>query len=511
MKTLRIVSQIVFLLFFFFLFFQATYPLTSNIPVDFFLRLDPLLSISTAIAARNILIISVPAVIVILLTVVLGRFFCGWICPLGILIDVFDIFTTTSDKKRKKRICLPWIKFSLLSIIFISAILSIQLTGFLDPISLLTRSVIVFLYPVFVLFLEGFMGFFLDMGFLEDFIFNLYDILKGTLLPLNELMFSGFILISIMFLFILFAGILDGRFWCKNLCPLGGLLAIFSLKRLYKRKVSDDCTSCGLCEKICRMNAIKEDFVSTNKAECINCMDCMDVCPVNAVSFGFYKSSNISAKKIKNIDFNKRKFLKTAGLSIFTIGFLKAGFTDPVLNSKVIRPPGSLPEAEFLDRCIRCGECIKICSTSGAGLKPAVLEAGLDGLWSPILKPESGYCEYNCNLCGKVCPTGAIHELEVEKRQELRIGTAHFNKTRCIPWYYGENCMVCEEHCPLPDKAIKFITREVVRIDGNKSEVKLPYVDEILCIGCGICASTCPLEGERGIYVTNANEERFYQ
>ncbi len=507
MKKIRIVSQVLFLILFFLLFFLASYPLTSVIPVDFFLKLDPLLSITAAIAARNILIISIPAVMVIILTMVLGRIFCGWICPLGTLIDASDTFTVSSDKKM---VYFPWVKFSLLVIVLMAAILSIQLTGFLDPIPLLTRSVTVFLYPVFVFILEGLLGFFLDIGFLENFLFNVYDILKGTLLPLNAVMFSGFLLISIIFFAILFAGVLDRRFWCKNLCPLGALLALFSGKRLYKRKVSEDCTSCGLCEKICPMNAIKEDFINTNKAECINCMDCLQICPVNAISFGFYKTSTIKAKKAKDIDFNKRRFLKTAGLSIFTIGFFKAGFTDPVSKSKVVRPPGSLTERKFLDRCVRCGECIKVCSTSGAGLQPAVLEAGLEGLWSPILRPEVGYCEYNCNLCGKVCPTGAIHALDLKKRQELRIGTAYFNKTRCIPWYYGENCMVCEEHCPLPDKAIKFVTREVIRIDGEKEEVKLPYVDESLCIGCGICVKTCPLKGEKGIYLTNANEERFY-
>jgi formate hydrogenlyase subunit 6/NADH:ubiquinone oxidoreductase subunit I len=126
-----------------------------------------------------------------------------------------------------------------------------------------------------------------------------------------------------------------------------------------------------------------------------------------------------------------------------------------------------------------------------------------------MIFPETGYCEYNCNLCGQVCPTHAITSLSLEEKKQLKIGTAHFDKTRCIPWYYGENCMVCEEHCPLPDKAIKFRKESIKTIDGKQSEVLLPYVDESLCIGCGICVTRCPVEGDRGIFLTNTGEERW--
>ena len=108
-------------------------------------------------------------------------------------------------------------------------------------------------------------------------------------------------------------------------------------------------------------------------------------------------------------------------------------------------------------------------------------------------------------------PTHAIASLSLEEKKQHKIGTAHFDKTRCIPWHYGENCMVCEEHCPLPDKAIKFRKESVQTIDGKQSEALLPYVDESPCIGCGICVTRCPVEGDRGIFITNAGEERWIE
>jgi len=253
------------------------------------------------------------------------------------------------------------------------------------------------------------------------------------------------------------------------------------------------------------MDAIQDDFYATNHIECISCMECQKVCPVDAIHFRFVK--NPSPTKI--VDFSRRRFLKAGTTGLAAVGILKIGFTDPKRKGYVVRPPGALEEEVFLDRCIRCGECVRVCSSTGAGLHLSGLETGWTGIWTPVLLPKSGYCEYNCNLCGQVCPTGAIHPLSVEKKQDMKMGTAHFDKTRCIPWYYGENCMVCEEHCPLSEKAIQFHESRVVTIDGKEATVLLPYVEETLCIGCGICVTRCPVEGDRGIFLTNADEERW--
>ena len=423
---------------------------------------------------------------------------------MGTTIDGFDNTIRRPKNKSEKASHLKWIKFSVLVVVFVAALMSVQLAGFVDPISLFTRTVVTVLYPMFVLAADGFTGLLMSIPLLEEPIFRVSEFFRGVILPIHISIFRNSVFIAVIFMIILGLGYYHRRFWCRNLCPLGALLGIFSRFRFYRRQVSDACTQCGLCRKKCRMDAIAPDFIITDQVECISCMDCIAVCPVHAVRFGFTKSRD-SVK----VDYNRRRLLAAGTTGLFTIGLLKIGFTKPLLKGKVIRPPGALEEPEFLDRCIRCGECIRVCSTSGAGLQYATLESGWDGIWTPVLLSQIGYCEYNCSMCGEVCPTGAIKSLPLEERQKMKMGTAHFDKTRCIPWYYGENCMVCEEHCPLPDKAIKFREEETITIDGKDTNVLLPYVDESLCIGCGICVTRCPVEGERGIFLTNAEEDRW--
>jgi len=503
MRTARRITQIVFLLIYIVLFFLATYPLTSSLPVDFFLRLDPLLGLSSTLAERSFFIKIVPSLVLLVLTVVLGRFFCGWVCPLGTTIDGFDN-TVKAKYVNEKASRYKWIKFTILMAVFVGALVSVQLAGFVDPIPLFTRTVVTVLYPLFVLITDGFLGLLMAIPFLEEAVFGLHESLRGVLLPINIMVFRGSVLIAIIFLAILLLAFIHRRFWCRNLCPLGALLGLLSRFRWYRRRVSDSCTECGLCRKKCRMEAILPDFKTADNVECISCMDCQALCPVDAIDFGFTKN-RASAK----VDYNRRRLMAAGAAGLFSVGLIKTGFSRPEDKTRVIRPPGAMEEPEFLDRCIRCGECIRVCSTSGAGLQYAILESGWEGIWTPVLIPKTGYCEYNCNMCGRVCPTGAIRPLPLQERQEMKMGTAHFDKTRCIPWYYGENCMVCEEHCPLPDKAIKFRESDVVTIDGEETTVLLPYVDESLCIGCGICVNRCPVEGDRGIFLTNADEERW--
>jgi ferredoxin len=87
-----------------------------------------------------------------------------------------------------------------------------------------------------------------------------------------------------------------------------------------------------------------------------------------------------------------------------------------------------------------------------------------------------------------------------EKRQQV-IGHAYIDENRCIPWADHQDCIVCEEMCPVPDKAIKLETVDVVTPDGELVTVQRPHVVRERCIGCGICEYKCPVNGEAAIRV----------
>ncbi|WP_318258779.1 4Fe-4S dicluster domain-containing protein [Geobacter anodireducens] len=142
---------------------------------------------------------------------------------------------------------------------------------------------------------------------------------------------------------------------------------------------------------------------------------------------------------------------------------------------------------------------MKVCLRSA--LYPAALQAGVEGVYTPVLIPRLGYCEYNCTLCGQVCPTGAIPNLPVPAKKREVIGKAVFDRNHCLPFAKKVNCIVCEEHCPIPAKAIR--SRRVLDTDdqGRQVELLVPYVVDDLCNGCGICENVCPVEGKAGIDV----------
>jgi ferredoxin len=121
---------------------------------------------------------------------------------------------------------------------------------------------------------------------------------------------------------------------------------------------------------------------------------------------------------------------------------------------------------------------------------------------------RAGYCEYNCTLCGQVCPTQALEKLPLAEKVVLKIGLAWIDVDRCLPYAYQTPCIVCEEHCPTPVKAIWFEEREIPTKDGGTKLMKLPVIDPEHCIGCGICEYMCPVMDKPAVYCTSAGETR---
>jgi formate hydrogenlyase subunit 6/NADH:ubiquinone oxidoreductase subunit I len=109
------------------------------------------------------------------------------------------------------------------------------------------------------------------------------------------------------------------------------------------------------------------------------------------------------------------------------------------------------------------------------------MDYGLDGLMVPVMDYSKGYCDYECNLCGQVCPTGAIKELPLAQKKLVQIGKVQLLKDKCIVHLKNEDCGACVEACP---------THAVYAVVRNN--VHYPEINNELCIGCGACENMCP-------------------
>lgn len=270
-------------------------------------------------------------------------------------------------------------------------------------------------------------------------------------------------------------------------------------------KDHEKCTKCTLCAKDCQGAATPVPGQDWENAECLLCFNCFDSCPEGALAFRFRWSPKLN----KGPDMGRRAVLGAlaAGISIPLLGRLD-GQVHKVSEPRLIRPPGSLPEKDFLTLCQRCGLCMKVCPTNV--INPTLVEAGMAGFWTPRLIMIQGYCEYTCTLCGGVCPTGAIREFSVKEKIErpIVIGSAYVDRGRCLPWSGNGPCIVCEEHCPTSPKAIYFRKEIVTGPDRKSMPIQLPYMDLKKCVGCGICEYKCPVRGRPAIRVISAGESR---
>ena len=504
-RTLRRLSQGIFLILFLFLFIQTESKGSDELgyPVRIFLDFDPLIALSTLLSAHAIVAGFFLSLITIVLTVFLGRVFCGWICPFGTLHDGVGFFNRRKPIPSRRN----WhtLKYIILFFILASSLFTAQLAGIMDPISLLIRSLSLSVYPLVnycarVLFDTIYA---LDMPVITDGSEWIYDIVKRSLLSFQQPYFLQGVFIGVLFALILGLNLSEKRFWCRYLCPLGALLGIFSRYALLTRSVSEGCTSCGVCRKVCPSGAVIDKDGRWRGSECLYCMDCDDLCPEGAIRFGWRKGGGRVP-----IDLSRRHVFASiiAGVSIVPFMRIVPQPREGWFHAALIRPPGALEESEFLRRCVRCGECMKVCITNG--LQPTLFEAGLDGIWTPRLVPKIGYCEFRCTLCGQVCPTGAIEELTIPEKERVKIGLAVIDTGRCLPYAYDTPCVVCEEMCPTPEKAILLETVNIRSGGGDEAILQLPRVDPERCVGCGICEARCPVRAHPAIYVISTNESR---
>lgn len=509
-------------------------------PVSWFLEASPLVAVATALTTHTIYRNLFWGLVILAVTMMVGRVWCNWICPFGILHHIFGVIGNRRNTKQMIEVNryrkIYALKYYILAAMIAMASLWILPTignaprqigeaynspalaersavprallsiprgisasaeaakgensslqiGLLDPIALTVRSMTTSVLPT---------------------------VHKGTESVYNEdrEYWFGWV-VGLIFVGFLLANWWIPRFFCRAVCPLGALLGIFSRFSLWR--IDRDpvrCTDCDLCLKSCE--GASDPHKDLRKSECFVCLNCIDDCPHDALAFRFLPRR---ASEVTNPQIGRRTLMLTGlfGVLFFPMARL-SGSVKKNWSKKVIRPPGSVAEDEFLRRCIKCDQCIRVCPTNV--LQPALFEAGVEGLWTPIMISKMGWCELNCTLCSQVCPTGAIREISIaeklgvgpfEKQGPVKTGTAFYNRGRCLPWAMDKECVVCEEVCPTSPKSIFTRNVEVTTRWGDKLMLKRPYIDAEKCIGCGICEHECPVKDDPAVYVTAVGETR---
>ena len=535
-KALRVVVQALSFLVVTAYFLSLVYPLDPPWRPDLLFQLDPLQHLYMLLSGNGVASIAW-AVAALVLVFAVSRIFCGWLCPLGAMLDFVSGIRgrlklwngsrlgPSGDAKpgggflvnrpRQQPLLPRNFSIYLLLALLVPAIFGNPVIWLFDPIVFSFKFLTIAVKPV----LDGPLG--TAFTGLDNALYQhdwWYPVQHGynTYISTGQATVFADTALFLCFALVIFAlEMVQRRFWCRYLCPLGAILRLTFKLHPLRRRITPQCTHCLKCEAACH-------FGGTAEHDCIYCMECINSCNHGAVTFlptretlpakeitGEETPAAASPKttyrckidgQVKPQRISRRLMLQytTAGLvATPALGLFDKRIEPPV---DLIRPPGvGDDEAAFTEKCIKCGQCLKVCLTNG--LQPALTETGLRGLWTPRLIFRQGTCEFDCNLCGQVCPTGAIPKLTLEEKQRTQLGIAWFDKMRCIPYIAGHACIVCEEHCPTADKAIKLRPRTIVDEDGVRQDVSRPYVEEKLCIGCGICEYVCPVPGQAAIRV----------
>ena len=481
LRHARLASQAAFLLAFGALFLGLAESRVRGELASLLLALDPLPGLATALADWTLPRWAALGVLTLGATAVLGRVFCGWVCPLGTLQQLVSWASGPRARKATERNRYrPWfsLKYVVLTVLLTFAALGANHVGWLDPIALLHRGAAAGLRPLW----------------------------RGGQVPGGWVAFG-------MLAAVLLASAWMPRVFCRVLCPSGALMGLVArLAPLRIHRGEGRCTECNLCLIACQ--GADEPLGRHRVSECHVCLNCLAACSEMSLAYG--PAAAVAVAATPSLDVSRRRFLLTATASAAVAPVLRAAGSGREASAHdAIRPPGALAEDAFLARCVTCGACSASCPT---GVIVSDLgRTGVEGFLTPVLAMRRGWCEPSCTRCTEVCPTGALAPVTPAAKQaiggpaQVKVGTAFVDRGRCLPWAMDTPCIVCEEMCPTSPKAVWLEVVERRGRDGRTLRLQQPWVDPAACTGCGLCENRCPVGEMAAIRVSAAGESRHPQ
>ena len=423
------------------------------------------------------------------LTLLFGRVYCSVLCPLGSLFDGASRsrsggrYRFHPPRHRLRGCVVACLLFSVVGGSFV-------LVELFEPFGIFGRSATLIARPL-VIFANNGLSRLFEMG--------------GSYLvspwPLSGVAWRATVFAGVILVLLVWLARRRGRLYCNTLCPVGAVLGLLSLGARHRVWIDlSTCTSCGRCSRVCKAECIDPQAMTVDVTRCVVCFNCLGTCPAGSLSYGKQPQPLGTGGGLLTPFSSERRVLILSALAMVAPGvrlppvhakaFSKPGDRSltPVVRACPITPPGSRGVDHFTRRCISCLRCVSACPSQV--LQPSWAGYGLAGLMMPSLQPRFGYCNNGCNLCGQVCPTGAIEDIPLEEKQMTQLGKAMFVRENCVVVLNRTECGACSEHCPT--KAVDMVVEQGLRV---------PVVNPDICIGCGACEHACPTKPFKAIYV----------
>ena len=429
-------------------------------------------------------------VILLVLSLVFGRVYCSFICPMGVYQDVVAWLSKKFTKKKKYTFskAMTVLRWTVLAATVIAFIFGFNfLVGLLDPYGAYGRIVTHIFRPAYLAgnnLLEYIFSSFDNYTFYKVGIYSLG--LLSTLIALATLVGIGLLAWR------------NGRTWCNTICPVGTLLGFISRYSLFRIQFDDDkCNSCGLCAMKCKASCINSKDKQIDYSRCVTCFNCIEACNRSAMKYAPYKwkKTVTNVPENKTVDESKRRFLSATVVTAVAATSLMGQKVASITGKRALKrnlpivPPGGLNVENLQEKCISCHLCVSKCPSHV--IKPAFTEYGLGGMMQPRLYFDHGFCNYDCTVCSDVCPSKALRPLTVEQKHQTQVGQVHFIRHNCIVFTDETNCGACSEHCPT----------QAVHMVPYKGVLTIPETDVSICVGCGGCEYVCPAKPYKAIYV----------